>query len=85
MVWCPLACPRVRGWLGGRFYILYKGYLLASLIFSSLFSKVFYFYLFLLHCWALLEIGIYKEERLLENSVGNKKPEKWHGLACYLI
>lgn len=43
VVWCPLACPRVRGWLGGRFYILYKGHFLASLIFSSLFSKVFFF------------------------------------------
>lgn len=25
VVWCPLACPRVRGWLDGQFYVLYKG------------------------------------------------------------
>lgn len=50
VVWCPLACPRVRGWLGGRFSILDKGHLLASLIFSSLFSKVFFFSYIPGHC-----------------------------------
>lgn len=85
MVWCFFVCFRVRGWLGGRFYILYKGYFFVFFIFSLLFLKVFYFYLFLLYCWVLLEIGIYKEERLLENFVGNKRLEKWYGLVCYLI
>lgn len=28
VVWCPLGCPRVRGWLDGQFYVLDKGNLL---------------------------------------------------------
>lgn len=41
-------------------------------MFSSLFPKVFFW----LHGWALLDMGIYKEECVLENSVLLSKDQR---------